>query len=466
MTRAFGLLLLLPLAGFALEAISGSGEFVFPARAWGLTLAGAASTAALSIAVGVPAGWFLAGGGPVRSLAALPLLLPTLLAAACWMALGLPIPGLFGCAVIHGAVYWPVVALAVGAALARIPRPHLDAADLQLSRTQILRLVVWPHARRPLLAAAGIVFLLSASEFTVPATFAVPTLSVVIYERLSAFQFAAAAWAGLPMILAALAFAIWVRRIPLIPKAGAARFPRTPALTAGAWVIATAAWILSFGLPVALFVNRAGTLSAVLSVWADFGVSIVWSAGVAAAVAAILVTWSSLSARRSAMEPLWLAALFLPGIVPALGLAALSGRLGLPLWFMDSGALLALALMSRFAAVAWLPLRDAVERSHIEAGELSGMSRARIWRKIVLPAALPKALAAGAIVFFLALAEIGPAVLLSPPGRQTVALHLFNWMHYGYDETVASLSLMLVGTVGAVWSLVHVGCFRRNPIAV
>jgi iron(III) transport system permease protein len=161
---------------------------------------------------------------------------------------------------------------------------------------------------------------------------------------------------------------------------------------------------------------------------------------------------------RSLLEPLWLAALLLPGMVPALGVLVL----GLP---TGSGLLLVWALASRFAIVGWLPLRDAVEPGQLEAADLAGLGRFRAWRRIVLPAVLPRALAAGAAVFALALGEVGPAVLLAPPGRQTGVQRLFNALHYGYDGTAAALALSLVaGAAALAWMGAYARRFARPEL--
>jgi iron(III) transport system permease protein len=145
-------------------------------------------------------------------------------------------------------------------------------------------------------------------------------------------------------------------------------------------------------------------------------------------------------------------------MAPALGVLSL----GLP---AGSGWVFVWALASRFALVAWLPLREAVEPAQLEAAELAGLGRARIWARIVLPAALPRALAAGAAVFALVLAEVGPAVLLAPPGRQTGTQRLFNALHYGYDGTAAALALSLVAGAAALAGLgVYAGRLARPEI--
>ncbi len=467
MTRALGILLLVPLGAFTVEAVLDAGRFEPHARAWGGTLAVAGGAALVSLLLGAPVGFVLAHHRrrPLLVLTFLPLLIPPALAAAGWMGLRLPAPGFAGCAVILASTAWPVVALLVQASLTRIPRSALEAAELHLSYGKTLRAVVWPHLRPALLGGMLLVFLLAASDFTVPSTFAVMTISYVIYERVSGLHFASAASAALPLVVLAILAAAWVRRIPVVPASGPSRPFLRGASKASAWAVAAGAWALTAVLPFAVCLANAGSPRTVWKVLAVNAEPLGWSAAVAGAAALLLVAWAALSPGRSRWEPLWMAGLVLPGIAAALGILALVNRLGLQPVLMKSGALLVWALMARFAYAAWLSLREPVERAQLEAAELFGLPRFRAWRKIVLPALRPQALSAFAIVFVLCLGEIGPSVLLNPPGRQTVVQHVFNWMHYGYDETVAALSLVLFSSIAAVTGLgIYAGSLRPTGL--
>jgi len=462
MTRVIGLVLLAPLAGFAIEAALGAGQFQLHGRAWASTLIVAGGATALALALGVPVGLTLAHSrrNVLRTLTLFPLLLPPVLAAAAWLGARLPVPHAFGCAAILGAIYWPVVALLLEASLRRIPADALDAAALQLSRWRTFRVVVWPHVRPALGAAGLLVFVLAASEFTVPALFVVPTISMTIYEEMSAFRTASAASAALPLLALAVALAWALRRAPMIPPSKPSRPFLGGAPLAGLRAVAGLVWLATAIAPALIFGLRAGSFGKVLSMNLD---AIGWSVALAGAAALGLVAWASMSPRRSRLEPFWLATLALPGVVAGLGALAVARRTELLPWLAPSGALLLLSLMARFAFAAWLPLREPVDRRQLEAAELSGLSPVRTWWRIVAPAALPRAAAAAAIVFVLALGEIGPVVLLSPPGRLTASQHLFNLMHYGYDDVVASIALLLFGAAAFVtWSGMNVGRLRTN----
>jgi ABC-type Fe3+ transport system permease subunit len=466
MTRLIGLVLAAPLAGFLLEAALGSGGLRLSLRPWGATLTVASGATAMALLVGIPAGAALAHSRRAlpRALTTFPLLLPPVLAASAWMAARLPAPGAAGCAVILGSLYWPVVALFLDASLRRLPAGAVEAASLQMPAGRVLRDVVAPHARPAVLAAALLVFLLAASEFTVPALFVVPTVSMTVYEEISAFRTRSAAAMALPLVALAVGLAALLRRSPSLPSSSPARPFLGGAALAAARGVAALAWVATSLLPAALFASRAGSFLKNAAMNLE---PIGWSLVFAGAATLLLVAWSSVAGPgRSRFEPLWLAALVLPGVVAGLGTLRLAARAGLAPFLAPSGALFVLALMARFAAVAWLPLREPVERSQLEAAELAGLSRFRIWRRILLPAMLPRAAAAGAVVFVLALGEIGPAVLLAPPGRMTAAQHLFSLLHYGYDGVVASLALFLFGATALVtWSAMNVGRLRTNRIA-
>jgi ABC-type Fe3+ transport system permease subunit len=466
MSRVVGLLLAAPLAGFALEAALGAGGFHLHLRAWGATLVVAGGASLVSLLVGIPAGAALAHTRRTlpRTLTLFPLLLPPVLAAAAWLAARLPVPGAPGCALLLGSLYWPVVALLLDASLRRLPADAVEAASLALPPHRTLTKIVWPHVRPALLGAALLVFLLAASEFTIPALFVVPTLSMTIYEEMSAFRSASAASAALPLIALSVGLAWLLRGLPVLPSASPIRpFLSGPLLTASRlW--AGFAWIATALLPATLFSLRAGSFLKNAEMNLDV---IGWSLVVAGTCSVLLVAWSSLAGPGpSRLEPLWLATLVLPGVVAGLGALRIAETSGILPYVAPSGALLILALMARFAFAAWLPLRETVERSQIDAAELAGLSRFRIWWRVLFPAMLPRAAAAGAVIFVLALGEIGPAVLLSPPGRMTAAQHLFSLLHYGYDGVVASLALFLFGTAILVtWSAMHVGHAGTNRIS-
>ena len=67
----------------------------------------------------------------------------------------------------------------------------------------------------------------------------------------------------------------------------------------------------------------------------------------------------------------------------------------------------------------------------------------RIFR-IHLPLLLPSILASMGFVIALAMGELGATLLLIPPGKETLTIRIYSFLHYGASETVAILSLLMI----------------------
>jgi iron(III) transport system permease protein len=57
---------------------------------------------------------------------------------------------------------------------------------------------------------------------------------------------------------------------------------------------------------------------------------------------------------------------------------------------------------------------------------------------------MPSLIAAFSAVFALSATELGAAVLLAPPGKNTLTMKIYNYLHYGASETVAVLCLIML----------------------
>ena len=67
--------------------------------------------------------------------------------------------------------------------------------------------------------------------------------------------------------------------------------------------------------------------------------------------------------------------------------------------------------------------------------------------RIVIPLIRPGLAAAFFIGFVLSLGDLGTTLLIMPPGRSTVPVKIYNLMHYGADQMVAALCLLLIGVI-------------------
>jgi iron(III) transport system permease protein len=52
--------------------------------------------------------------------------------------------------------------------------------------------------------------------------------------------------------------------------------------------------------------------------------------------------------------------------------------------------------------------------------------------------------ASGCLVFILSAGELGATLIVTPPGRGTITMKIYNYLHYGASDTVASLCLIML----------------------
>ncbi|MCX8061811.1 MAG: hypothetical protein N3D16_04455 [Anaerolineales bacterium] len=106
-----------------------------------------------------------------------------------------------------------------------------------------------------------------------------------------------------------------------------------------------------------------------------------------------------------------------------------------------------LAALLRFASVAILVLIVQVRRIQpalFEADTFFNVSPLRRWGMIRLPLLSPGILFAATVVGILTLGELGATLIVIPAGKATLTLRIYNFLHYGANESVASLCLLLL----------------------
>ncbi len=147
---------------------------------------------------------------------------------------------------------------------------------------------------------------------------------------------------------------------------------------------------------------------------------------------------------------LWWLLITLPLAVPAplvgMGLVSMWNR-ALPMEVYGTAAMPVLAALSRFVPFSALVMVAQLRRLDprlLEAARVLRpgwfVTRTRIW----LPMVAPGLIAAAAVCFALTIGELGATLIVAPPGRATVTMRVYNLLHYGADEQVAGLCLMIV----------------------
>ena len=149
--------------------------------------------------------------------------------------------------------------------------------------------------------------------------------------------------------------------------------------------------------------------------------------------------------------------LWLPFLIPGvlLGRSMIAAFNGTMIY--GTAALVVLAFTLRYFALPWTAIahaRSAVDRDVIDAARVSGASGWPLFRRIVWPQIAPQIAAAWYITYLLCLWDVETLVLIYPPGGETLALRIFNLLHYGHNAQVNALCVTLLALAVAplaVW---------------
>ncbi|TWT96992.1 putative 2-aminoethylphosphonate transport system permease protein PhnU [Botrimarina colliarenosi] len=433
------------------------------------------------------------------------LLLPLYVIASAWMAAlgdqgGAPalltgdgpaggwLVGYSGAIFLHAVVATPWATLLAVAALRSVDPRLEEAALLDASARRVLGTVTLRGAA-PALAAAGVLLaVLAAAEMTMTDLLQVRTFAEEVYTQAAAGELldptASGTWRLAVGVLtlglvAAAATLTLVRR--LRPSGMApSRHPWRLALArprVAAACLAIMVGLLTL-LPVVALAYRAGgivvpqetgpTRSWSLTKLVTSVGSAPWqhrreliaSTGLALTVAttatfaAAAIAWS-LRGRRLAgdLGGVGLAMLLaVPG--PVIGLVVirlLNQPLDSPMallgdlygtWFAPWFAQM-VRITPAIALLLW-PAALAVPAEWIDAARIDGAGSFARWRWVAAPSMAPALGAAWLAAFALSLGELSATVLVVPPGTPPLSVRMLSLLHYGVEDRVAALGLVLV----------------------
>ena len=400
--------------------------------------------------------------------------IPPYLHALAWLAAVRPLNAVLGLARLPqlpaygwAACWWaetmafvPVVLGLTSLGLARIDPGMIDAARLIKPDHRILGQIVLPFIRPSLVAGAAIVFLLSLLETGVPLLFHANVYPLEILAEFNATgEPSGALFLSLPLLVLA-AFLLWRCLTPLARTAfsGASGPGRSAGPDYPVW-LKTAAFVAAGGLGFHLaavfgtMLARTAGLAALVSEIRSSGGELLftlWTSAAAALIAALLAAPSAglLLGRAFPSRFLWLAiaaAMAVPAPLAGAGLSVLVGVPGLS--FLGSGA----TAVIMASLIRFLPFAVLIQAVQLRRVDRALVEAARVFERRVLKSRLridarlraPGLWAAAGIVFSLSAGELAATLVVVPPGRETLAVKIFNYLHYGAAESVAGLCLVL-----------------------
>ncbi|MBI5388468.1 MAG: ABC transporter permease subunit [Verrucomicrobia bacterium] len=441
------------------------------------------------------------------ALAVVALAMPPFLATNCWLdllgetgvlrhALPLNIYSLAGAVLVLSLLLWPITLFAALGAWQQLEPSQLESEPLLRGPT-LCRWLLWPMARNAVVVAGVLTFVLALNNFAVPAILQVKVAPAIVWVGFNTnLDSLAALREGWPLIVAPMALLVVLGRTRKLawPRSeggvSAALFRRQ--VGQGWFVVSQIVVLLLMTLSVALPLAELAwsrrtwlELLPALSAGMNAATNSVLFAGLTATatVAGALVAariGPAISISRSSRgneaqtpktsEPphvgsyscvrglrqvggpallgsslLWLPFL-VPGVLLGIALIWLLNRPGLD-WFYRSTGVVLLALAIRYFAPAWFgtaAARLGVDRDLIDAARLDGARGWTLFRCVVWPQIAPQVAAVWYVVYLLCLWDVETLVLILPPGGETLALRVFNLLHYGHSGQVNALCVWLL----------------------
>jgi iron(III) transport system permease protein len=468
---------LLPLAYLVVRSLDGGlGELVetlWRERTLRLTLRSlglAVTVTAACLVIGIALAWLttrtrLPGRAAWAVVAALPLAVPSYVAAYTWLAAFPSIPPFVGSVLVLTLCCYPYVLLPVAAMLLRSD-PALEEVARSLGRGGLATFVsVTLRQVRPAAAVGALlVALYVLSDFGAVAILRFDVFTRVIYTSYrSSFDGTAAAALGLVLVVITSAI-VWAegrsrgRASQARIGSGAARQPRTVALgrlgtAAGlgfAAVVAGLALVFPLGsLTYWLVQGRTDELDlaalggAAASTIAVSALGALLTTVLAVPVGVLAARYRSRGAR--ALEQASYAGHALPGIVVGLSLVFFGVRFAYPIYQRTPLLVLAYAVLFLPAAVG--AVRASVTQSPPMLEEVArslGRSPGRVLRDVTLPLAGPGVAAGAALVFLTCMKELPATLLLRPTGLETLATELWAETEVAAYAAAAPYATLLV----------------------
>ena len=424
---------------------------------------------AACVVLGVSAAWLvertdLPGRRWWRVILALPLAVPSYLAAFAWISWRPTVSGFWGAALVLTLVSYPYVYLPVAGAL-RHADPALEevARSLGANRFAAAWSVGLGRVRPAITAGALLVALYALSDFGAVATMRYEAFTWVIYGAYRA-GFNPTRAAILALTLVALAIVLvatedMVRGRGSRARIGSGVARRAEPIRLGrlrpAAVIAVAALAaMAVGFPIWRMIGWIVSFASTDVDGSDLAVALGHSAlyGVLGAIATVMIAIpvGIIAARFSGVavsvvERATYVAHALPGIVIAISMVYIGVKVLRP--FYQQVPLIVLGYVVLFLPVAVGSVRSSVEHAPPILDQVArslGSGRMEVLRRVTLPLAAPGIGAASAMVLLAVMKELPVTLILRPTGAHTLATRVWDFTSVSDYANAGPYALVLV----------------------
>jgi iron(III) transport system permease protein len=315
--------------------------------------------------------------------------------------------------------------------------------------------------------AAVLTLVLALNHFSVPALLQVKVLPALLWVQFNTtFGYAEAFRIGWPLWVGpVLLLIVWKRGAIPWPRLEGGVSPRLirrqlgPVWVSVGSIVLLLLACLSVGVPLLQLGGHQQTWSELAGVLRTALVPARNSFLLALLSALLSVILAFVVWRRRWGYVFWLMFL-VPGIWLGIGLS-LTFKLPVLHILRQSLGIVILAWTIRYLAPAWLAVRHAMQSTDpdlTDEGRLSGASTWAMVREVYWPQIGWQAMTVGYLIYLLCLWDVETLTLIVPPGGETLALRIFNLLHYGHNAQVNALCLVLLGLAlvpALIWATAH-----------
>ena len=412
--------------------------------------------------------------------------LPPFLVTNCWLDLlgnaGVWRPTVpFNILTLPGTVfvltmlYWPVPFFLIAAALRRIDTCHIEV-EPSLHGLSALRWLLLPTAKAAVIQAAFLTFVLCLNNFAVPVILQTKVLPEEVWVNFTTSYDYTSAWRNgwvfiaVPLLIVAIARPDNLFELHRGKTLSFSQFRQCVGLPIYIFAAAITAItiFLSVGMPL-------GQLTLAKNTWPDFfpaiaaGKSaIVYSIAFATISASILLLISISTAHLPLRWGTWISFL-VPGVILGIATIWIFNRPPLTALYR-SVAIVVVMFVLRYFAPGWNIVSASIratDRGLRDVYILEGANRWELFRFVQLPQILPQLCVAWYVTYLFCLWDVETLILIVPPGVETVALRIFNLLHFGHNSQVNALcvTLLLLAVLPLVlWQFVGRIVGKKFPI--
>lgn len=379
--------------------------------------------------------------------------------------------GFVACVFTESLEYYPVSLLFCLIGMESINNSQIEAASLIKGPGSVVKDIILREVFPYLLAGAGLIMILSMTDFSVPSMFQFNTYTLDLFSLFGRTGEAGTVYLrSLPMILIMLIPFTWLlgimRRFDTVrsnlPYATIRLKGPVKAAAALAFIIS----ILQVLIPLVTFVFTTGNmtvLSDAISISGDeIAVSLVTSV-MAAFIGTLLAIAPAvyISEKKSAiMGMVLLLPVVVPGAITSVGLLRAVNIT--PFYILGKTVILcafgcAIKLMPVLVIVICI-FKRYIDRRSIEISRVLALKERdtiRLERRLMLPGISVAFL----LAFFLTFAEEGIFLVLMAPGREAITVKIYNYLHYGASDYVSALCLIALGVI-LIIELIAVAIYR------